>query len=122
MSLDCYEESESSFELCSVRILCKTDDIKTTKKPKPIGEESFSSNLFFEKNDPSYVDRIVDPDRKIRAGAKGYPPSSIFMALLLMYLRNTESILELVRFLNKNPEWLFFDTWFEEACKGKDPL
>jgi hypothetical protein len=35
------------------------------------------------------------------------PPSSIFMALLLMYLlRSMESILDLVRFLKTNPEWL----------------
>ena len=34
------------------------------------------------------------------------PPSSIFMALLLMYLRSMESVLDLVRFLKTNPEWL----------------
>jgi transposase len=76
------------------------------KKPKPVREESFSSKEFFERNDFSYVDRIVDPDRGRRDGPKGYPPSSIFMALLLMYLKSMESILELIRFLNTNPEWL----------------
>ena len=76
------------------------------KKPKPIREESFSSKLVFEKNDFRYIDKIVDPDRRKRDGPKGYPPSSIFVALLLMYLRSMESILELVRFLNSNPDWL----------------
>lgn len=69
-------------------------------------EESFSSKEFFEHNDFSYVDEMVDPDRGRRDGPKGYPPSSIFMALLLMYLRSMESVLDLVRFLGTNPEWL----------------
>ena len=33
------------------------------------------------------MDNIVDPGRKERSGPKGYRPSSIFMALLLMYLQ-----------------------------------
>jgi len=41
------------------------------KKPKPVREESFSSKEFFERNDFSYVDRIVDPDRGRRDGPKG---------------------------------------------------
>jgi hypothetical protein len=71
-------------------------------------QESFSSKLFFEHNDFSYVDKIADPDRANRDGPKGYPPSSsIFMALLLTYLlRSMESTLDLVRFLGTNPEWL----------------
>lgn len=76
------------------------------KKPKPVREESFSSKLFFEKNDFSYINRIVDPNRRKRDGPKGYPPSSIFKALLLMYLRSMNSVLELVRFLKANPDWL----------------
>jgi transposase len=76
------------------------------KKSKQIREESFSSKLFFQKNSFSYIDKIVDPGRKTRSGPKGYLPSSIFMALLLMYLKSMESILELVRFLNSNPDWL----------------
>ena len=76
------------------------------KKPKPVREESFSSKLVFQKNDFRYIDRIVDPNRRKRDGPKGYPPSSIFMALLVMYLKSLESVLDLVRFLNSNPEWL----------------
>jgi hypothetical protein len=76
------------------------------KKPKPVREESFSSKLVFEKNDFRYIDKIVDPNRRKRDGPKGYPPSSIFTALLLMYLKSMESVLELVRFLNSNPDWL----------------
>ena len=73
---------------------------------KPVREESYSSRLFFKSNDFSYVDAIVDPERENRTGPKGYAPSSIFMALLFMYLKGMGSILELVRFLCSNPEWL----------------
>ncbi|MEM3158030.1 MAG: transposase [Nitrososphaerales archaeon] len=52
------------------------------------------------------MDRIVDPDRESRRGPKGYLPSSIFMALLLMYLKSMNSVLELIRLLKSNPEWL----------------
>lgn len=76
------------------------------KKPKPVREESFSSKLVFQRNDFGYIDKIVDPNRKKRDGPKGYPPRSIFMALLLMYLRSMNSVLELVRFLKANPDWL----------------
>lgn len=76
------------------------------KKRKPIREESFPAELVFQKNDFSYVDAIVDPNRVHRAGPKGYPPSAMFMALLLMYLKEIRSVLDLTRFLKSNPEWL----------------
>jgi transposase len=76
------------------------------KKRKPIREESFPAELVFEKNDFSYIDAIVDPHRAHRAGPKGYPPSAMFMALLLMYLKEIRSVLDLVRFLDNNPGWL----------------
>jgi transposase len=76
------------------------------KNSKPIREESFPAELVFQKNDFSYIDRIVDPFRKERAGPKGYPPSAMFMALLLMYLKEIRSVLGLIRFLASNPEWL----------------
>jgi hypothetical protein len=86
---------------------CGTVKDDEDKKPKPIREESFSSKLVFQKNDFVYIDKIVDPGRRKRSGQKGYPPSSIFMALLLMYLRSMDSsILDLVRFLHANPDWL----------------
>jgi hypothetical protein len=89
------------------QLLCAKAKDTEDKKPKPVREESLSSKEFFEHNDFSYIDEIVDPDRKKRDGPKGFPPSSIFMALLLMYLlRSMESILDLVRFLKTNPEWL----------------
>ncbi len=91
----------SSQTLCSDRVKDNKD-----KKPKPVREESFSSKLFFRKNDFGYIDKILDPNRRKRAGPKGYPPSSIFMALLLMYLKSMESVLDLIRFLNANPDWL----------------
>jgi transposase len=76
------------------------------KKPKPIREESFPAELVFQRNDFSYIDGIVDPNRAHRAGPKGYLPSAMFMALLLMYLKEIRSVLDLVRFLNNNPGWL----------------
>ena len=76
------------------------------KKRKPIREESFPAELVFQKNDFSYVDAIVDPLRNERAGPKGYPPSAMFMALLLMYLKELKSVLALVKFLTVHPEWL----------------
>ena len=76
------------------------------KKRKPIREESFPAELVFQRNDFSYIDAIVDPNRAHRAGPKGYSPSAMFMALLLMYLKEIRSILDLVRFLKSNPEWL----------------
>lgn len=76
------------------------------KKRKPIREESFPAESVFQANDFSYVDSIVDPNRWHRAGPKGYPPSAMFTALLLMYLKEIRSILDLIRFLKNNPEWL----------------
>lgn len=48
----------------------------------------------------------MDPDRGKRIGARGYPPSSIFRAILLMYLLSMDSILDLIRFLRADQEWL----------------
>jgi hypothetical protein len=100
-------QKEGRARKSSNQTLC-CDSIKDDddKKHKPVREESFSSKLVFEKNDFGYIDRIVDPNRRKRDGPKGYPPSSIFMALLLMYLKSAESILDLIRFLNSNPNWL----------------
>ncbi|MEM3117752.1 MAG: transposase [Nitrososphaerales archaeon] len=76
------------------------------EKPKPVREEVYPSKLLFQNTDFSFIDRIVDPDRESRRGPKGYLPSSIFMALLLMYLKSMNSVLELIRLLKSNPEWL----------------
>ena len=84
---------------------CETKDSRE-KKLRPVREESFPARLVFEKNDFSYIDAIVDPDRKRRCGPKGYLPSAMFMALLLMYLKDIKTIIGLVRFLRTNPEWL----------------
>src|SRR5207247_7741984 len=76
------------------------------KKLRPVREESFPARLVFERNDFSYIDGIVDPDRAHRSGPKGYPPSAMFMALLLMYLKEIKTIIGLVRFLRNDPRWL----------------
>jgi len=73
---------------------------------KPIREEIFPAELVLERNDFSYIHSMVDPYRKERAGPKGYPPSAMFMALPLMYLKEIKSVLGLIRFLTSNPEWL----------------
>ena len=52
------------------------------------------------------MDNIVESGRKERSGPKGYRPSSIFMALLLMYLQSMERMLDLVRFLNVHNQLL----------------
>lgn len=85
---------------------CVVNKDRVNSKPKPVREEAFLSELVFQKTDFSFVDRIVDPDREKRSGPKGYRPSSIFMALLLMYLQSMDSVLALVRFLNTHPQWL----------------
>jgi hypothetical protein len=82
------------------------DSEHSKQQHKPIREDSFSSKLIFKKTDFAFVDNIVDPGRKERSGPKGYRPSSIFMALLLMYLQSMDSILDLVRFLNVHNQWL----------------
>jgi hypothetical protein len=41
-----------------------------------------------------------------RDGPKGYTPSSIFSAFLLMYLLSMESVLNLIRFLKTHQDWL----------------
>lgn len=61
---------------------------------------------------------MVDPNRKRRDGPKGYPPSSVFKAILLMYLLSMNSILELIRFLKANPKWLAI-LGLKRYAKGK---
>lgn len=100
-------QKDGTGALRSEQILsCDSVKDREDKKPKPIREESFASKLVFQSNDFRYIDKIVDPNRRTRDGPKGYPPSSIFMALLLMYLKSMESVLDLIRFLNSNPDWL----------------
>ncbi|MGA9154849.1 MAG: hypothetical protein WBZ36_30050 [Candidatus Nitrosopolaris sp.] len=38
------------------------------QQPKPVREDSFSSELIFAKTDFAFVDNIVDPGRKERSG------------------------------------------------------
>ncbi len=45
---------------------CETKDSEE-KKLRPVREESFPARLVFEKNDFSYIDAIVDPDRAHRS-------------------------------------------------------
>jgi hypothetical protein len=67
---------------------------------------AFFSKYVFERNDSRHIDRIVDMVRKGRDGSKGYPHCSVFMGLLFMYLKNVGSVLELIRFIRTNPDWL----------------
>lgn len=62
------------------------------QKPHPVRLDSYSAKLFYERNDFSYIEEIADPNRNKRAGAKGYLPSSLFKALLLMYLLSLNSL------------------------------
>ncbi len=47
-------------------LLCNKAKANDDKKHKPARKESFSSKFFFEHNDFSYIDGIVDPNRKNR--------------------------------------------------------
>jgi transposase len=76
------------------------------KKQHPVRLDSYKAELVFQKNDFSYIDRIADPNRMKRSGAKGYPPSALFKALVLMYLVSLNSLLELIRFLNSHNDWV----------------
>jgi hypothetical protein len=67
------------------------------KKRKPKREKSFPAALVFQRNDFTYVDGMVDPFRKERAGPKGRPQSAMSAALLLMYLKEIRSVLGLRR-------------------------
>lgn len=78
------------------------------KKVKPIRTESWTIRQIFKENDFSYIDDIAKKKRKSNRGCKGFKASALFSALLLMYLRNMDSLLELVRFLDKHREWLKF--------------
>ena len=93
---------------CGNRYKQKVDkDSKHRKQQrKPVKEDSFPSELVFAKTDFAFVDNIVESGGKERSGPKGYRPSSIFMALLLMYLQSMERILDLVRFLNVHNQLL----------------
>jgi transposase len=88
------------------QILCSAPKGRKDKKPKPVREDSFSPRLFFEHNELGYVDTIVDLDRETKSGPKGYLPSAIFAAMLPMYLQSMGSILDLIRFLKTDLEWL----------------
>ena len=93
---------------CGNRYKQKVDkDSKHRKQQrKPVKEDSFPSELVFAKTDFAFVDNIVESGGKERSGPKGYRPSSIFMALLLMYLQSTGRMLDLVRFLNVHNQLL----------------
>lgn len=102
-------DGHSTGAVCSdyrERCVVNKDRAANNNKPKPVREDAFPSELVFQKTDFSFIDMIVDPDREKRSGPKGYRPSSIFMALLLMYLQSMDSVLALVRFLNTHPQWL----------------
>ena len=78
------------------------------KKIRPIRRESWPLRSVFKENDFSYVDDIARERKSTNIGRKGFRGSALFSALLFMYLRGIDSILSLVRFLDKHPEWVRF--------------
>jgi len=82
------------------------DKLSKNKKIKPIRRKSWTVRRIFQENDFTYVDKI---NRKNSSrGRKGYLDSALFSALLLMYLKGMDSLLELVKFLDNHKEWLRF--------------
>jgi len=78
------------------------------KKIKPIRRKSWTVRRIFEENDFTYVDKIGQSRKNSFRGRKGFLDSALFSALLLMYLKGMDSLLELVKFLDNHKEWLRF--------------
>jgi hypothetical protein len=76
----------------------RKEDPNARSSHHPTRLDSYGAKLVFQKNDFSYFNKIAEPSRDGRA--KGFPPSSLFESLLLMYLLSMNSLLELIRFLN----------------------
>jgi len=78
------------------------------KKVKPIRRKSWSVRRIFKENDFSFINEIMEKNKKSNRGRKGFQDSALFSALLLMYLRGMNSLLDLVKFLDNHKEWLRF--------------
>jgi len=84
------------------------------KKIKPIRRDGYTTKQALQAIDLSFIDEI-DNRKK---GRKGFKTSSLIKALLLMYIRRMDSLLELERFLRKHKEWQYFLD-LKRTVKGK---
>jgi len=82
----------------------KTESTRKHKKTKPIRRDGYTTKRALQEIDLSYIDDMDDGKK----GRKGFIASSLIKALLLMYIRGMDSLLELERFLRKHKEWLYF--------------
>lgn len=74
------------------------------KKTKPIRRDGYTTKKALQEIDLSYIDEMNDNTK----GRKGFKTSSLIKAILLMYIRGMDSLLELERFLRNHKEWLYF--------------
>lgn len=84
------------------------------KKIKPIRRDGYTSKQALQAVDLSYIDEMTQKKK----GRKGFKNSSLIKALLLMYIRGMDSLLELERFLRAHREWLYFLN-LKRNVKGK---
>ena len=77
---------------------------RKNKKTKPIRRDGYTTKRALQAIDLSFIDELVDNTK----GRKGFKTSSLIKALLLMYIRGMDSLLELERYLRKHKEWLYF--------------
>jgi len=82
----------------------KKESTQKNKKTKPIRRDGYTTKRALQEIDLSYIDDMDDGKK----GRKGFTASSLIKALLLMYIRGMDSLLELERFLRKHKEWLYF--------------
>jgi transposase len=82
----------------------KKESTRKHKKIKPIRRDGYTTKRALQEIDLSYIDDLDDGKK----GRKGFITSSLIKALLLMYIRGMDSLLELERFLRKHKEWLYF--------------
>ena len=84
------------------------------KKIKPIRRDGYTTKQALQAIDLSYIDEITRKNK----GRKGFKNSNLIKAMLLMYIRGMDSLLELERFLRTHKEWLYFLN-LKRNVKGK---
>jgi len=84
------------------------------KKIKPIRRDGYTTKQALQAIDFSYIDEMTRKNK----GRKGFHTSSLIKAMLLMYIRGMDSLLELERFLRAHQEWLYFLN-LKRNVKGK---
>jgi len=96
---------------------CKRSKKKCTrkhKKIKPIRRDGYTTKQALQAINLSYIDEITRKNK----GRKGFKNSNLIKAILLMYIRGMDSLLELERFLRTHQEWLYFLN-LKRNVKGK---